>query len=181
MSMGVISQIGDIIIVLGGITVAVTNIYKFFAKPTSYFKNRAEQAERARISAVLDEKLPQILLDHDLETRNKYRNDRENYLQEIKTQVLAEVSGTIEEIKEININQNTTIEVLARSSRDMLREKIMALYHKGKRTKTLALYEKEALEQYYKDYKAENGNSYIDKYYNRMMKWQIIDSDDEED
>lgn len=83
--MGIIGYIGDIIIVLGGMAVAITNIYKFFAKPTSYFKNRAEQIERARISAVLDERLPQILLDHDLETRDKYKSDRENYLQEIKS------------------------------------------------------------------------------------------------
>ena len=176
-----LSQIGDLIIVIGGVTVAVTNIYKFFAKPTSYFKRKTEEAEKARISAVLDEKLPQILFEHYIETRDKYLSDRENYLQEIKAEVLEEIGGTIEEIKEININQVKTIETLARSSRDMLREKIMALYHKGKRTKTLALYEKEALEQYYIDYKAEKGNSYIDKYYGRMSKWQIIDSDEDED
>lgn len=55
----------------------------------------------------------------------------------------------------------------------------MAIYHKGKKTKTLLLWEKEALTQYYIDYKAENGNSYIDKYYNRMMTWAVIDELDE--
>jgi hypothetical protein len=35
----------------------------------------------------------------------------------------------------------------------------------------MAIYEKEALEQYYIDYKAEGGNSYIDKYYKRMSTW----------
>ena len=54
----------------------------------------------------------------------------------------------------------------------------MAIYHKGKKTKTLLLQEKEALTQYYIDYKAENGNSYIDKRYNRMNKWRIIYDDD---
>jgi hypothetical protein len=55
----------------------------------------------------------------------------------------------------------------------------MAIYHKGKRTKTLTLWEKEALAQYYTDYKAEGGNGYIDKYYNRMMAWAVIDELDE--
>ena len=35
-------------------------------------------------------------------------------------------------------------------------------------------YEHEALTQYYKDYKALEGNSYIDKRYARMDKWQVI-------
>lgn len=175
-----IKNISDAIIVIGGVVVAITNIYKFFAKPTSYFKARAEQMEKERISAILAEELPQVLLDHDLETRKKYLSDREAYLNEIKAEVLEEVGDIIEQIKEINLSQSNTIETLARSSRDMLREKIMALYHKGKRTKTLALYEREALEQYYIDYKAEKGNSYIDKYYGRMTNWQIIDSDEED-
>ena len=54
------------------------------------------------------------------------------------------------------------------------------MYFKNKKDKTLTLHEKEALDQYYVDYKAIKGNSYIDKYYNRMRKWQVID-DDEED
>lgn len=41
-------------------------------------------------------------------------------------------------------------------------------------------HEREALEQYYKDYKALNGNSYIDKYYSRMILWDIV-ADDYED
>jgi hypothetical protein len=44
-------------------------------------------------------------------------------------------------------------------------------------------YEREALDQYYKDYHALNGNSYIDKRMARMAKWQVIydeNPDDEE-
>jgi hypothetical protein len=70
---------------------------------------------------------------------------------------------------------------LAISAKDVLREKIMQMYFKNKADKTLTLHEKEALDQYYKDYKAINGNSYIDKYYGRMKKWQVIDDDDIED
>jgi hypothetical protein len=65
----------------------------------------------------------------------------------------------------------------------VLREKIMAIYHKNKQARTLSEYEREALEQYYKDYKALKGNSYIDKRYGRMSKWQIVydeELDDEE-
>jgi len=84
---------------------------------------------------------------------------------------LEDVGGKIDKIMEINEKQNKTIETLARSSRDILREKIMGIYHKGVGEKRMAIYEKEALEQYYIDYKAEGGNSYIDKYYKRMSTW----------
>ena len=59
----------------------------------------------------------------------------------------------------------------------------MAVYHKNRQNRILSEYEKEALDQYYKDYKALGGNSYIDKRYNRMIKWTVIydeEFDDEE-
>ena len=57
----------------------------------------------------------------------------------------------------------------------------MQVYFKNRKDKTLTLHEKEALDQYFIDYKAIKGNSYIDKYYNRMLKWQVIDDDEEEE
>ena len=176
--MPMLSYIVDIIILLGALAVAITNLYKFFAKPTSHFKKKAEEAEKIRIKQVLDETLPKVLYDHDLETRKKYLSDRQNYLEEIKEEVLHDIGGTIKEILDLNLEQNKKIETLARSSRDILREKIMAIYFRNKRIKAMSYYEREALEQYYKDYKAEGGNSYIDKYYSRMCLWETIDSDE---
>jgi hypothetical protein len=119
----------------------------------------------------LDEKLPTILYNHDLKTREKYKSDRQNYLNEIKAEVLAEIGD------EISTNTKT-IEALVISAKDVLREKIMAIYHKNKYNRTLTEYEREALNQYYIDYKALKGNSYIDKRYNRMDKWKVIYDDD---
>jgi hypothetical protein len=64
------------------------------------------------------------------------------------------------------------------SAKDVLREKIMAIYHKNKYNRTLTEYEREALNQYYIDYKTLKGNSYIDKRYKRMDKWKVIFDDD---
>ena len=171
------------ILAASALTAAILQLYSFFAKPTSFLKKRAIEQEQKRIKEVLNETLPPILEARDLTTRDKYRQDRQNYLEEIKgeveTQIKNDFGDTIQEIKDINVKQNETIDVLARSSRDILREKIMAIYHKGKKTKTLMLWEKEALTQYYIDYKAEGGNSYIDKYYSRMIAWAVIDELDE--
>ena len=118
--------------------------------------------------------MPAILYNHDLETRDKYRADRENYLQEIKAEVISEIGQEV-------LDNKDTIETLKISARDVLREKIMAIYHKNRRNRTMSEYEREALNQYYKDYKALLGNSYIDKRYARMDKWEVIYDEDLDD
>ena len=169
-----IGEIVDYIILGGALVGAVYKISEFFAKPTSKIKQRAINKERERIGAVIDEKMPTILYNHDLETRDRYRADRENYLQEIKAEVISEIGQEVFDNKE-------TIEALKISARDVLREKIMAIYHKNKRNRTMSEYEREALNQYYKDYKALLGNSYIDKRYARMDKWEVIYDEDLDD
>ena len=171
-----LSQIVDLIILVGALCAAIYKIWDFFAKPTSVLKQKSTAREKARIIAILDEELPKRFLAHDLETRDKYKADRENYLREIKDEILKALGGSVSQ------NQ-ADLEALKISARDVLREKIMALYHKNKVSRILSEYEREALDQYYKDYKALNGNSYIDKRYNRMAKWDVIydeELDDEE-
>ena len=166
-----IGEIVDYIILGGALVGAIYKIYDFFAKPTSKLKQKREEREKERIGTVLDEKLPTILYNHDLEVREKYKNDRQAYLEDIKDEVLKEIGD--------DIRSNTeTVEALVISSRDVLREKIMAIYHKNKYNRTITEYEREALNQYFVDYKALKGNSYIDKRYNRMEKWRVIYDDD---
>lgn len=166
-----VGEIVDYIILFAAFLAAIYKIWDFFAKPTSKLKQRAADKQKQQIGAVLDEKLPEILYNHDLETRDKYKSDRQNYLNEIKAEILAEIDD--------DIKTNTqTIEVLVISAKDVLREKIMAIYHKNKYNRTLTEYEREALNQYYIDYKSLKGNSYIDKRYSRMDKWKVIYDDD---
>ena len=166
-----VSELVDYIILLGALCAAIYKISDFFATPTSKIKQRAQEKEKARIRAIVNEIMPQILYNHDLETREKYKNDRQNYLNEIKEEILQEI--------ESDISSNTqTIDALVISAKDVLREKIMAIYHKNKNNRTMTEYEREALNQYYIDYKALQGNSYIDKRYNRMDKWKVIYDDD---
>ena len=160
----------DIVILIGGFFLAIERIYKFFAVPGSKLTKRAEDREKKRIKGVLDAELPKYLEAHDIKTRDKYKADRTRYLNEIKEEVLKEVGDPISKNAD-------DLEALKISARDVLREKIMAIYHKNKHERVLTQYEKEALEQYYKDYKRLLGNSYIDKYYARMCKWSIVYDD----
>lgn len=163
-----IAVLCDYIILIGALAVAITNIYNFFAKPTSKIKKKKSDEFNCKVELVLDEKLPEKFLEHDLETRDKYLKDRQQYLLDIKEAVLTETKETLNEIKNLNIEQSKAIELLTNSSKDIMRQRIMDIYHRYKKEKSYPIHEKEKLEELYKDYKAEKGNSYIDKYYNRM-------------
>ena len=117
--------IADLIILIGAVCAAVYKIWDFFAKPTSTLKKKREEKERARIMTVLDEVLPKKLYDHDLKIRDKYKADRQRYLEDIKEEVVKTIGGSV--------SQNATdLEALKISARDVLREKIMAIYHKNR-------------------------------------------------
>ena len=133
-----LGSVVDLIILFGAFCAAVYKIWDFFAKPTNALKQKREAKEKQRIKEVLDAELPPILKKHDLETRDKYKADRQQYLKEIKEEVLEEVSDPI--------SQNADdLEALKISAKDVLREKIMAVYHRNKRERTLPEHEKEAL------------------------------------
>ena len=86
-----------------------------------------------------EELFPKCLEEHDLRIRDKYRADRQRYLKEIRDEVLSQVESPI--------SQNTDdLEALKISARDVLREKIMAIYHEYKQERAFPTYKKEALE-----------------------------------
>lgn len=165
-----LSGVVDLIILIGALCAAIYKIWDFFAKPTSTLKKRSIDREKARIIAILDEELPKRFEAHDLETRKKYLADRQQYLQDIKEEVIKAIGGSVTQ------NQSD-LEALKISARDVLREKIMRIYRDGRATRTIHEDDKDALIQYYKDYKALKGNSYIDVRYDRMKKWTVVYDD----
>ena len=177
-------DICNIIIFLSAVSIAATNLYKFFAKPTSFLKKKSFEAEKRRVEEIVDlklkEKMPNIIRNHELASREQFLDDRQNCLKKIKEEVESDISEIIQEIHSIVSDQNDKIEILADSSRDVLREKIMAIYHQYKKQKSLPIHAREAVDQYYKDYKKQNGNSYIDKYYARIKTWDTYDDEEHE-
>ena len=114
--------------------------------------------------------MPEILRQHDKDTHAQQ-------LKEFKQEMFVELKDELAIINDLQ----RECEILSMGSKDVLREKIMAIYHSNKHNRTLFWHEKEALDQYYKDYKAMGGNSYIDRRYNRMLHWEIIEEDDMND
>ena len=170
-----LESVCDLIILFGTAYFMILKMIDSFAKPTSKLKKKRVDKEKEKIKEALDEALPKYLESHNIEIKEKFLN-------EIKEALREENKNDFEEIKEINKSQNEQLKYLKEmiskinnSSKDIMRQKIMAIYHANKRTKTLTIYDKEALDELYKDYRAQNGNSYIEKYYARMKKWKVID------
>lgn len=109
--------------------------------------------------------------------KRKEKQDKE-FKEKIRAELTETITPILQEIRDINLKQSEQINILTKSSKDILQESIMEIYHRRRRFKTLTIYDKEALEQYYEDYKAENGNHHIDKYYSRMSAWPVISVDE---
>ena len=163
----------DGVVLAAAVLVAIKTIAEMIGKPIRLVRNRANDDFKARVVAILEEVLPDILYNHDLETRDRYKADRERYLQEIKQEVVNQIDS---QLRQVNV-LTTQYEALAISAKDVLREKIVAMYENNKDRRKLKFFEKEALTQYYKDYKKMGGNSYIDRIYGRMVVWPVEDDD----
>jgi hypothetical protein len=74
----------DIIILIGALFLAVERIFK----PLLKLRQRSESNFEEKVVEILNKKLPDMFLAHDLETREKYKQDRYNYLCQIKDEVL---------------------------------------------------------------------------------------------
>ena len=198
--MGTIGIICDVIILIAAVLVAITNIYKFFANGRKGIKKKVDEVtaereaefntkvdERVRLIAqpmvdsaartltasfegLLDKYLPGRLIEHDQETRVKYLNDRQRYLEEIKNEVVHVLQDKIEAVDEHDEQMIVFTEVL----KELLRERIMEIYRRNKTKRQLEDHERYELKQAYASYKSIKGNSYIDGYYETMEGWDTV-------
>lgn len=213
-----LSSTSDIVLLVGALTLAITNIYRFFAngkrgidKKVKQTREQQEQAEEIRIRnviakvqeeqkcaneqairdviakvqdeqsdanhdimvAVMKEELPDALKEHDIKLRDKYRNDRNAFLHDITDEVMDNIQGRLEAVEAHEVRMTIFTEVL----KELLRERIMAIYGRNRTARRLEEHEKIELERSYKSYKSINGNSYIDEYYKRMQTWEVVPDD----
>lgn len=168
-----LSVVCDGIVLAAAVMVAIKTIADMFGKPIRLVRNRVDEDFKNRVVEILNEVLPAILYQHDLEVRDKYRADRQKYLTEIKDEVVRTISNKLNQVDVLG-KQYSALEI---SAKDVLREKIVCMYETNKDKRKLKFFERAALTQYYRDYKAMGGNSYIDKLYGRMDTWEVEPDD----
>ena len=66
------------------------------------------------------------------------------------------------------------IKNLANGMRCQLRSDMLHIYYLNKDNKKIRQYELENFVYLYKAYKALRGNSFIDKIYEEVMKWEVV-------
>lgn len=195
-----LAVICDVIILIAAVLGAITAIWKFIfnsgkgikrtvdkvteekeaefnakvdARIAEKVQPMIEQAARtltASFEGLLDKHLPNRLIAHDLETRQKYLADRQKYLCEIKDEVIQVMQDRITAVDEHEDQMKVFTEVM----KELLRERIMEIYRRNKHLRQLEDHERYELKQAYASYKSIHGNSYIDGYYATMETWDTV-------
>lgn len=158
-----LEAICDWIILLAATGTAIYKLIEFISKPSSKLK----QKKRQEIREALKEVVPGYI-------ENYSKQIQPQCAKQISSQVLGSIQDDIKEIKAMNIKQTNQIDNMNTSLKDILRQKIMTIYHTYRKYQALPISEREKLDEFYKDYKAQDGNSYIDKYYKRMGTWETL-------
>jgi hypothetical protein len=191
-----LETIASVVILIGAVCVAVTNIWKFFANGGKGIKKHVEQVRdeqkcaeeihiRDVVAAIQEEEsehvqevilnimkdaLPDALTEHYKQIRDQFKGDRERYLHDITDEVTHNLQTSLEAVEAHETRMMVFTEVL----KELLRERIMAIYSRNRHKRELEEHEKVELERSYASYKSIKGNSYIDDYYKRMQTWKVI-------
>ena len=191
-----LETIASVVILVGAVCLAVTNIWKFFADGGKGIKKHVEQvrdeqkcAEETRIREVvatiqeeesehmhevvlniMKDALPDALTEHYKKIRDQFKGDREQYLHDITDEITTNLQSSLEAVEAHETRMMVFTEVL----KELLRERIMAIYSRNRQKRELEEHEKVELERSYASYKSIKGNSYIDDYYKRMQTWKVI-------
>lgn len=139
----------------------------------STVQEEQSDANHEMIIGVMHEALPDALTQHDLNLRDKYKNDREKYLHDITDEVISNMKNSLQTVE----THETRMMVFSEVLKELLRERIMAIYRRNKSIRRLEEHEKIELDRSYNSYKSINGNSYIDDYYKRMLTWNVVPDD----
>ena len=171
-----LSEICDVIILVGAVFVAIFNIIKYLTKPFVFFKKRRQREQeqyKLQLKRILDELIPTYFENYENSIKNKKEEDRLKLIESVTKQIMQQINREFEALRKISQEQNETIEILRKHQVDILRTKIEKIYHRYKDTKVIPRFAYENLQEYYTDYKENNGNHHIDKLYNRMSLWEI--------
>ena len=158
----------DAIILIGAVVLAISRIASFFGKPFSILTKHREKVETERL-----EKLLEILIPKYLETYGDTKFSQ--FADDVKNSIIEELGERFSLIENTNMEQNEQLAAISVGMMNILRQRIMDIYEKGEKTRTITRKDKEILDELYKDYTSLHGNSYITKYYNRIRKdWKVI-------
>lgn len=181
-----LQEICNIIILVSAVIIAIKNIYGFFKKPVDDLQDRANDRERQHIEAVIQEKVPQLLAEHGRKVQEQRKQEDKQMAATIKDSIVEAIDDKVEELKEITLDQGTTLENIQKSvdtlnlsQMDLMRYNMNSLYYKYRPYKKILDCDKKAFIKFYKDYHSMGGNTWIDTLYEEVLKWEIVEEESE--
>ena len=164
MDLGIVGIVCDFVILIGAVILAFDRIIK----PIGIFKKKADKTFEEKVGEAIARAMPEILQQH-------YEDIKAQLVQEVTDNVKAQINDELTQVELLK----QQYDILVLTAKDVLREKIMKIYNDYRRERTLPIDKKEQLDQYYIDYKKLKGNSYIDRYYHRMERWNVLEEDED--
>ena len=99
---------------------------------------KIDTSAREHILEVINSVMPDILMQHDLEVRKRYLEDRERYLREIEKDVVKDLE---EQLSAVDAHEEKML-VFSEVLKELLRERIMDIYSKNKYRRKLEEHER---------------------------------------
>ena len=100
-------------------------------------KENAEQRKQ-EILDILEDKAPDYLDAHYKRIREKFRGDRQKYLEDITTEVIDNIHDSLETVE----THETRMVIFTEVLKELLRERIMAIYDRNRTRRQLEEHEK---------------------------------------
>lgn len=142
----------------GGITAIVLLINYFLKKPILYIGKKGR------------EKMKQLIREEN----EKYYQQSTNLISEIREYVEVEREILDNKIEEVKTVYDDNIRVVERVIQNIVKKEILEIYRGNRDKRFLSETDREDLEDLFRDYNVERNNGdYIEKVYQRMVKWPI--------
>ena len=160
-------DLNELIPIIGGaltlVYLTVQLIIKLLGN-LDFFKKRQEfkvQEEKRRIIKIFDE-----VYSEKIKTYINEAIDRQNI----------KLDGFLQKQEIVNDNIISKINLLTKSSNDMLRREIVKIYYRYLPYKKIPRFDKESLSKMTKDYFEQKGNSFVEDLYKEIKEWEVVES-----
>lgn len=160
-------DLNELIPIIGGaltlVYLTVQLIIKLLGN-LDFFKKRQEskiQEEKRKIIKIFDE-----VYSERIKTYINEAIDRQNI----------KLDGFLQKQEIVNDNIISKINLLTKSSNDMLRREIVKIYYRYLPYKKIPRFDKESLSKMTKDYFEQKGNSFVEDLYKEIKEWEVVES-----
>lgn len=164
-------NLNELIPIIGGALTLIYLIVQLIIKllgNLDFFKNR----KNSKIQKQKQEEREKIIEVFDSVYSKKIKKD----INEVLNKQNQKIDKFFKKQDEVNNNIVSEINLLTKSSNDILRREIVKIYYRYLPYKKIPRFDKESLLKMVNDYFEQKGNSFIQDLYNEIKEWEVVES-----